>query len=66
MEQASSVTYYTKNCLCFTVSLFRTVHKMLIMFKKQLIKFYAILFVTCSLTTILCELKHVRILSVVI
>jgi len=39
---------------------------MLIMFKKQLIKFYAILFVTCSLTTILCELKHVRILSVVI
>jgi len=38
---------------------------MLIMFKKQLIKFYAILSDACPLIVILCEIKHVGILVVI-
>jgi len=41
-------------------------YKMLIMCKEQLIKFYAILFDTCSLMTIPCELKLVGVHSVIL
>jgi len=42
---------------------FYTIHKTLIMLKKELIKFYEILFDACSLVMILCWLKHVEILT---
>jgi hypothetical protein len=41
-------------------------HKMLIMCKRQLIKFYAILFDNCSLQMTPCGLQHVAVLTVTI
>jgi hypothetical protein len=43
-----------------------TTHKMLIVSKRELVKFYAILFVTYSLKMTPCGLQHVAVLSVII